>query len=89
MYKKNSVGTLGDKVLMTILGQKKRGYIVGVVKKQKSFIPKFDTNNVVLIDDNGTPTGTRIRVPIPSMLRGKRNKHVEFTKVLALATKFV
>ena len=38
---------------MAIKGQKRKGVIVGVKQKQHALIPKFDTNNVVLIEDNG------------------------------------
>lgn len=70
------------------------GIIVGVKKHQKPHIPKTDTNNVVLIDDNGTPLGTRIHVPIPSMLRTilkekTLSKGADYTKLLAIATRFV
>ena len=77
---------IGDKVLLAIMGQKKKAYIVGCVQKQQSNIPRFDTNNAVLVEDNGTPTATRIRVPIPSVLRAKDG---DFTKILSIATKFV
>jgi len=73
-------------VLVAIQGQKKRGYLVGLRQRQNAMIPRFDTNNLVLVEDNGTPTGTRIRVPIPSYLRGKKG---DFTKILAIATKFI
>ena len=86
VYTKTSVGTLGDKVLVAIRGQKKQGFIVGVRQKQKPMVPRFDSNNIVLIEETGVPTGTRIRVPIPSMLRGKPG---EFSKILAIASKFV
>lgn len=86
VYRKTGVGYLGDKVLVAIKGQMKRAYIVGLKQKQKHGIPRCDTNNIVLVEDNGTPIGTRIRVPIPSMLRSKDG---DFTKILALATKFV
>lgn len=79
------IGTIGDKVLVAIKGQKKKAYIVGVKQKQSCFVPKFDSNNIILLDDTGNPLGTRIHVPIPSMLRGK----AEFSKIIALATKFV
>jgi large subunit ribosomal protein L14 len=49
-------------------------------------VPRFDTNNIVLVEDNGAPTGTRIRAPIPSCLRGHKG---DFSKILAIATKFV
>lgn len=73
------------KVLLAIQGQKKKGILVGLKQVQKRMIPRFDTNNVVLMEDETTPTGTRIRVPIPSCLRGKGPN---FTKLLSCATKF-
>lgn len=86
MYNKTGIGKIGDKVLVTVAGEKKKAYIVGCRQYQKATIPRFDTNNVVLVEENGTPTGTRIRVPIPSCLRGKEG---DFTKLLSIATKYV
>lgn len=94
VYNKKGVGTIGDKVLVAIRGQKKKGIIVGVKQKQKALVPKFDSNNLVLIDDNGTPLGTRIHVPIPTILRTilkekTASKGADYTKLLAIATRFV
>lgn len=86
VYNKPGVARLGDKVLVAIMGEKKKGYVVGCRQKQQANIPRFDTNNVVLVEDNGVPTGTRIRVPISSSLRGKEG---DFTKILSMATKFI
>lgn len=88
------VSFTGDKVLVAIKGEKKKGILVGVKQNQRALIPKFDSNNVVLIDDNGTPLGTRIHVPIPQILRTilkEKNvvKGADYTKLLALATRFV
>ncbi|KAF8777124.1 39S ribosomal protein L14 like protein [Argiope bruennichi] len=86
VYKKTGVGTIGDKVLVAIKGLKKKALIVGVKgKKQEAFIPRFDSNNIVLLDDHGNPAGTRVLVPIPSALRGRG----EFSKVIAISSKFV
>lgn len=79
---------------MAIKGEKHKAIIVGVRKKQRSNIPSCDTNNLVLIDDVGTPLGTRIHTPIPLMLRTilkKKNiaKGVDYTKLLAIATTYV
>ena len=106
--------SLGDKVLVAIKGQKKKAVIVGLKQKQSPFIPKFDSNNIVLIEDNGkfkkscsynlynniqsifkgSPIGTRIHVPVPSILRKilkERSvaKKIDFTKLLSICTKFV
>ncbi|KAK5853820.1 hypothetical protein PBY51_014944 [Eleginops maclovinus] len=86
VYTQNGVGKVGDKVLLAIKGQKKKALIVGHKMPGARMTPRFDSNNVVLIEDNGNPTGTRIKVPIPTHLR----KHEgEYSKVLAIASAFV
>nr|XP_033330427.1 39S ribosomal protein L14, mitochondrial [Megalopta genalis] len=94
VYNKTGVGYIGDRVLVAIRGEKKKGILVGLKQNQNEKVPKFDSNNIVLIDDNGTPLGTRIHVPIPNILRTimKKNTHLkgaDYTKLLAIATKFV
>lgn len=94
VYTKTNVGFLGDMVLVAIKGEKKKGILVGLKQNQPPKVPKFDSNNVVLIDDGGTPLGTRIHVPIPTILRSiaKKKTHkkgVDYTKILAIASKFV
>ncbi|BES93807.1 ribosomal protein L14 [Nesidiocoris tenuis] len=94
VYTKTGVGTIGDKVLMAIKGEKKKGILVGVKKHQPANIPKFDTNNVVLIDDSGTPLGTRIHAPVPHLLRTilkERTiaKKCDYSKLIAIAPRFV
>ncbi|KAJ0066719.1 hypothetical protein NL108_002337 [Boleophthalmus pectinirostris] len=86
VYTKNGIGKVGDKVLLAIKGQKKKAIIVGHKMPGDRMTPRFDSNNVVLIEDNGNPTGTRIRVPIPSQLRSMEG---DFSKVLAIAGTFV
>ncbi|XP_053951148.1 39S ribosomal protein L14, mitochondrial [Anastrepha ludens] len=94
VYNKRSVGYIGDKVLVAIKGQMKKGILVGLKQNQKPKIPKFDSNNIVLIDDNGSPLGTRIHVPVPTILRTilkekTQAKGADYTKVLAIASRFV
>ncbi|XP_076640632.1 mitochondrial ribosomal protein L14 isoform X1 [Halictus rubicundus] len=94
VYNKKGVGYIGDRVLVAIKGEKKKGILVGLKQNQNPKVPKFDSNNLVLIDDNGTPVGTRIHVPIPHILRTimkekTHSKGADYTKLLAIATKFV
>ncbi|KYN18036.1 39S ribosomal protein L14, mitochondrial [Trachymyrmex cornetzi] len=84
----------GDRILVAIRGEKKKGILVGLKQQQAPKVPKFDSNNLVLIDDNGTPLGTRIQVPIPHILRTKmkektHSKGADYTKLLAIASRFV
>ncbi|XP_033469090.1 large ribosomal subunit protein uL14m [Epinephelus lanceolatus] len=86
VYNKTGVGKVGDKVLLAIKGQKKKALIIGHKMPGQRMNPRFDSNNVVLIEENGNPTGTRIRVPIPTQLRKVEG---DYSKVLAIASSFV
>ncbi|XP_057554559.1 39S ribosomal protein L14, mitochondrial isoform X1 [Hippopotamus amphibius kiboko] len=86
VYNKSGVGKVGDRILLAIKGQKKKALIVGHRMPGPRMTPRFDSNNVVLIEDNGNPVGTRIKTPIPSSLRQREG---EFSKVLAIAQSFV
>ncbi len=44
------LGKLGDRVLLAVCGQKKKGIIVGMRQNQLHGIPKYDTNNVIFIE---------------------------------------
>lgn len=82
---------LGDKILVAIRGQMKKAFVVGTnthVHYRKHGIPSTDTNNIVLLDDDGNPLGNRITAPIPADLLKNRDK-VQMSKVLALATKYI
>jgi len=77
---------LGTKVTVAVNGEVKWGYIVGCKAQQRPLVPKYDSNNVVLIEKNGTPMGKRVLVPIPSCLRRKADG--EFSKIIAISSKF-
>lgn len=83
---RQNMGGLGDRCLVTILGQMKKGIIVGCVQTQRAFVPKFDKNNVVLLDNNHVPLGTRVTAPLPNILR---KQGATTARLMAIATKFV
>lgn len=94
VYNKVGKGFIGDRVLVAIKGERKQGILVGLKQNQANKVPKFDSNNVVLIDESGSPIGTRIHVPIPTILRTilKERTHAkgaDYTKLLGIATRFV
>ena len=60
---------LGDRVTVAIMGQKKKAIIVGMKQKQVPNVPRYDSNNCVLIEENGNPTATRITAPLPNCIR--------------------
>ncbi|KAA0186340.1 39S ribosomal protein L14 mitochondrial, partial [Fasciolopsis buskii] len=76
----------GDKVIVAVGGQKKRGWIVGTRQASRDGWPRFESNNIVLVDDEGNPLGTRILVPIPAKLRSLSG---DISKILSIATQFV
>ena len=72
----------------------KQAILIGCHQIQRPLVPKFDSNNIVLIEPDGTPIGTRILAPIPTLLRSKlkgmsKSKGPDYTKILAIATRFV
>lgn len=94
IYNKKGVGMVGDKVMVAIRGEKKKGIIVGCKEMQDTRVPRYDSNNIVLVDDNGSPLGNRIFVPIPTILRTRMKekmhaKGADYTKILAIASRFV
>uniref|UniRef100_A0A0R3S2N0 Large ribosomal subunit protein uL14m n=1 Tax=Elaeophora elaphi TaxID=1147741 RepID=A0A0R3S2N0_9BILA len=81
---------LGDKILVAIRGEMKQAFVVGAkihVDYRKHGIPSTDTNNIVLLDDEGNPLGTRVLMPIPAVLQRKR-ANLQFSKILSIATKY-
>lgn len=86
VYNKKGIGSIGDKILLAVKGQKQKAIIVGCKNYyRKDGSPNFDTNNCVLVDDQYTPLGTRITAPIPASLRSNPN----CAKIVAIATNFV
>ncbi|CAG0916616.1 unnamed protein product [Notodromas monacha] len=86
VYNKRGVGHIGDKVLVAIKGLKKKAIIVGCKGQWvKSHVPRFDTNNCVLVNDDMSPLGNRILVPIPHSLRNRG----DYAKLIAIGTSFV
>ena len=80
--------------MVAILGQKKKGIIVGMKAKQLHGIPRYDSNNMVLIEDNGNPSGNRITAPLPNIIRpilqkDSNPKKADYTKLFAIATKWI
>ena len=90
---KRRYASVGDVVVCTVKeatpnGNVKKGEIVKCVivrvkkevhRKDGSYI-KFDQNAAVVIDDNGSPRGTRIFGPVARELRDKR-----YMKIVSLA----
>ena len=95
------LGSVGDLILISVGAEFKRCLFVGQTKYNKTFKPYYDSNNVVVFNDDGSPAGTRILAPIPSWFRDpkeiKKIEHqankigwdVQMSKVLAICPQFV
>ncbi|XP_067943509.1 large ribosomal subunit protein uL14m-like [Watersipora subatra] len=86
VYNKTRIGTTGDIIRVAIRGQPKKAVLVGCRQVQRHGVPRYDSNNIVLLEDNGSPSATKIRVPIPNMLKAKGK---DVAKILPNASKFV
>ncbi|GMT14811.1 hypothetical protein PFISCL1PPCAC_6108, partial [Pristionchus fissidentatus] len=83
--------TLGDKILVAIRGEMKKAFVVGAnthVHLRKHGVPVTDTNNIVLLNEEGNPLGTRVTTAIPAQLKEKVD-NAQFAKVLAISNKFL
>ena len=94
---KRKYGNIGDIVVASVRkaapgGQVKKGDVVkavivrsakGVRRADGTYV-RFDENAAVLIQDDKTPTGTRIFGPVARELRDK-----EFMKILSLAPEVI
>ncbi|KAL3316482.1 mitochondrial ribosomal protein, L14 [Cichlidogyrus casuarinus] len=87
VYNKRNRGIIGDKVIVAVDGEKKRGYIVSAKMHSANGWPRCDSNDIVLIDDEGNPLGTRILVPIAAKLRSLTDPGLK--KALSIATHYV
>lgn len=83
---RHMVGGVGDKVLVTILGEMKKGFVVGCTQTQGPFVPRFDSNNIVLVDNQNVPLGTRITAPVPNCLR---KQGAATARLMAIGSRFL
>ena len=83
--KNNKVAGFGDVIKIAHRGKVHNALIVSNRKPSKK-LPRYDSHNIILLNDKLDPVGTRIIGPLPSSLRRKRG---EFSKVIAMATKFI
>ena len=68
-------------------GQKAKGIIVRTtspIRRADGTYVRFDTNAVVIIDENGNPKGTRVFGPVARELR-----NLDYMKIISLAPEVV
>ena len=84
--KNSKVAKFGDVIKIAHLGKVHNALIVSNRRFRTSKgLPRYDHHNIILLNDKREPVGTRIRGPIPSLLR----KNGEHSKVIAMATRFI
>jgi len=85
-YKGRKTAEQGDVIKVAIAGKTNKAVVIGTRKTKHHTIPRYDNNCIVLVDENLAPLGTRVKAPIPTILRKRQDK---LSKVLALATRFI
>ena len=83
--KNRKVARFGDVITIAHRGKVHKALIVSNRKMSKRY-PRYDSHNIVLLDDKLQPVGTRIIGPLPSVLKKRQG---EFSKVIALTSKFI
>ncbi len=85
LLKNTKVGKFGDIIKIAHLGKVHNALLISNRRPSKK-LPRYDHNHIILLDDKNEPVGTRILGPIPSALRKKEG---QFSKVIAIATRFI
>ncbi|EDO46559.1 predicted protein, partial [Nematostella vectensis] len=85
-YRKRKTAEVGDVIRVAVGGKTNKAIVVGTRKPKHHSVPRYDNNNIVLVDDNLAPLGTRIKGPIPTIIRRRQAK---YSKVLAIASRFI
>ncbi|CAI8052293.1 39S ribosomal protein L14, mitochondrial [Geodia barretti] len=75
----------GEVITIAHLGKVHKALVVSNRRPSKK-LPRYDTHNIILLNDKLEPVGTRIMGPVPSVIR-KRSR--QLSKVIAIATKFI
>ena len=52
-------------MLISVGAEFKRALFVGQTKYNQTFRPTFESNNVIIFGEDGSPAGTRILAPMP------------------------
>ena len=85
-YGKRKTAEIGDVIRVAVRGKTNKAIVVGTRRTKHHTIPRYDNNNIVLVDDNLAPLGTRIKGPIPTIIRRRKDK---YSKVLAIASRYI
>lgn len=83
--KNRKVAGFGDIIKIAHRGKVHNAMIVSNRKPGRR-LPRYDSHNIILLNDKLDPVGTRILGPLPSALRRKEGT---YSKVIAIASRFI
>ena len=86
-YRKRRTADIGDVIKVAVKGRPCKALVVATRKpKRRDMIPRYDNNNIILLDDSNNPMGSRIRGPLPTVMRKNKDK---YPKALAQGSRFI
>ena len=85
-YRKRRTADVGDVIKVAVKGRPCKAIVVNTRKRKLDMEPRYDNNNIVLVDDNLNPLGGKINGPMPTCLRKHKNR---YPKVLSQIKTFV
>ena len=85
-YRKRRTADIGDVIKVAVKGRPCKALVVATRKRKQDMIPRYDNNNIILLDDNLVPLGSRIRGPLPTIIRKNKDK---YPKVIAQGSRFI
>ncbi|XP_066935632.1 large ribosomal subunit protein uL14m-like [Clytia hemisphaerica] len=85
-YRKRRTADVGDVIKVAVKGRPCKAIVVNTRKRKLDMEPRYDNNNIVLVDDNLSPLGGKINGPMPTKLRKQKHR---YPKVIAQMKNFV
>ena len=74
-YRKRRTADIGDVIKVAVKGRPCKAIVVTTRKRKLDMTPRYDNNNIVLVDDDLNPLGTTIKGPMPTVLRKNKDKY--------------
>ena len=74
-YRKRRTADVGDVIRVAVKGRPCKAVVVNTRKRKLDMEPRYDNNNIVLVDDNLAPLGGKINGPMPTKLRRHKDKY--------------
>lgn len=85
-YRKRRTADIGDIIKVAVKGKPCKALVVSTRKRKLDFTPRYDRNNIILLDENNNPLGTRVKCPVPTIIRQRK---LEYPKIPGMVTRYV